>query len=51
MAKGKTVSEIAEDLDEEIDQIRTIYDVAKEFAPDYDITKICDKLAPEEVSV
>ena len=47
MAKGKSVYEIADDLDEEIEKVQTIYDVAKEFAPDYDIAAICEKLASE----
>ena len=47
MSKGKSVEEIADDLDENIDSIRDIYNIALEFKPEYDTEKIYDKLNDE----
>ena len=47
MSKGKSVEEIADDLDENIDSIRDIYDIALEFKPEYDTEKIYAKLNDE----
>jgi len=47
MSKGKSVEEIADDLDENIDSIRDIYNIALEFKPEYDTEKIYAKLNDE----
>ncbi|MCR5403027.1 MAG: hypothetical protein K6E91_04300 [Butyrivibrio sp.] len=44
MQKGKTVDEIAYDLDEEADSIMEIYEAAQSCAPDYDVNAIYEKL-------
>ena len=46
--KGKSVEEIAEDLEGNLENIKKIYDVAKEFVPDYDAEKIYDRLKNAE---
>jgi hypothetical protein len=43
LSKGKSPSEIAEDLDEDEDVIRDICRTVKEFAPEYDLDKIMEK--------
>ena len=40
IAKGKSVEVIAENLEEEPDTIERICEVAKDFAPDYDVEQI-----------
>lgn len=40
MAKGKNVSEIAEDLDENLGEINVIYEEAFKHAPNYDVEEI-----------
>ncbi len=42
--KGKSPEEIAEDLEEEIDTVRLIYELAMESAPEFDSDKIFEKL-------
>lgn len=44
MKKGKTPESIAEELEESIDTVQPIYDIAKEYAPDYDVDKIYTRL-------
>ena len=44
LSKGKSVNQIADDLEEDVSKIKEIYDVAKDFAPEYDIKKILEKL-------
>ncbi|MCM1058491.1 MAG: hypothetical protein NC517_12945 [Firmicutes bacterium] len=44
MQKNKTLDRITEDLEEEKSVIEPIYNMAKKFAPDYDIEKILQKL-------
>ena len=41
LMKGKTVEQIADDLEDTVENITVICDVANKFAPDYDIKKIC----------
>ena len=41
LIKGKTVEQIADDLEDTVENIAVICEVANEFAPDYDIEKIC----------
>ena len=48
MKKGKNPAEIAEDLEEEIESILPIYDLAMESAPEYDCEKIYGKLRTYE---
>lgn len=43
LIKNKTPEEIGEDLEEDIEVIRKICDIAKEFAPEYDSEKIYEK--------
>lgn len=40
LRKGKDVETIAEELEEEINIVEEIYEVAKNFAPEYDVEKI-----------
>lgn len=40
MAKGYAVEQIADMLEEEEDTIQAIYNIAKKYAPDYDVEKI-----------
>ncbi len=42
--KSKTPEVIAEDLEEDLEQVKRIYDIADEFAPEYDAEKIYTKL-------
>jgi flagellar motor component MotA len=49
MAKGKSVEEIAEVLEEDVEHIREIYDTAVQFAPDYDVEKIFEALPKKEL--
>ncbi|MCM1058075.1 MAG: hypothetical protein NC517_10775 [Firmicutes bacterium] len=44
MQKNKTLDRITEDLEEEKSVIEPIYNMAKKFAPDYDIEKILKEL-------
>lgn len=44
LSKGKSVNQIADDLEEDVSKIKEIYDVAKDFAPEYDVKKILEKL-------
>ena len=43
LKKGKTVSCIAEELEESLEGIEIICEVAKKYAPNYDIDKICEE--------
>lgn len=47
LCKGKSVEEIAEDLEEDIEGIQKICETAKEFAPDYDCDRIYERLHEE----
>ena len=42
--KGKRLEEIADDLEEEIETVLPIYELAMESAPEYDCEKIYGKL-------
>ena len=44
MAKGKSVEQIADDLEENVSKIHEIYDIAVGFGPDYDVEKIMKKM-------
>lgn len=52
MRKQKPISEIAEDLEEEIQIIQPIYEIAQNFAPDYDYERVykeyCAHYIPQE---
>lgn len=48
MAKGYTVDEIADMLEEESSVIQTIYDIAKPYQPDYDIEQIYRNLIADK---
>lgn len=48
MAKGYTVDEIADMLEEEPSVIQTIYDIAKPYQPDYDIEQIYRNLIADK---
>ena len=43
LQKNKSPETIAEELEEDLDTIRHIYAIAKDFAPDYDVTKIVEQ--------
>ncbi len=45
--KSKTPEVIAEELEEDLEQVKRIYDIADEFAPEYDAEKIYVKLMSE----
>lgn len=44
IVKGKDISQIADELEEEESTIKKIYDAAMKFAPDFDVAKIYDTL-------
>ncbi len=44
MEKNLSVPEIADVLEEDVDTVQRIYDIALEFAPDYDVKKIYEKM-------
>lgn len=44
MEKGKTQEMIAEELEESPDTVQSIYAIAKEYAPDYDVDAIYAKM-------
>ena len=48
LIKGKTVEVIAGELEEEIGTIARIYEVIKDFAPDYDCDRIYEKICEGE---
>lgn len=43
LQKNKSPETIAEELEEDLDTIQHIYAIAKDFAPDYDVTKIVEQ--------
>ena len=45
LTKGKDVSQIATDLDEDESHIQEICNIAQKFAPDYDAEKIFEELS------
>ena len=40
LIKGKTVETIADEVEEDISTVQSICDVAKEYAPEYDVGSI-----------
>ena len=46
-SKNKSIEEIADDLEEDVSTIEKIYNVAGEFAPEYDIDSIMEVLEKE----
>ena len=44
MIKNKSIEQIADGLEEDVSKIQKIYDIAKEFAPNYNVEKIMAKL-------
>ena len=49
LRKSKTAAEIAEDLEEDINEITRICRVAEKYAPDYDTEAIYNELMKEKV--
>lgn len=47
LKKNQSVSEIADVLEEEIQTVQDIYNVAVKYAPDYDVSKIMEELQEE----
>ncbi len=47
--KGKTLEEIAEDLEEEADKIKPIYDMVVKYLPNYEPEKILEKLNDKDL--
>lgn len=47
LVKGKSLEEIADDLEEDVDTIKPMYDVAVKFSPDYDVDKIFEEYKNE----
>ena len=47
--KGKTLEEIAEDLEEEADKIKPIYDMVVKYLPNYEPEKILKKLNSKDM--
>lgn len=43
LVKGKDFEQIADDLEEDVDTIKPLYDVAVKFSPDYDVEKIFEE--------
>ena len=50
LQKGCSVEETAEMLEEDTETIREIYEIAKAYAPEYDIEKICKEYDRHEMS-
>ena len=48
LRKGRTLKEIAEDLEEEFSVIEPLYNKAKEFAPDYDPDLVFEKMSEDD---
>ena len=48
LEKGKAPEQIADELEEDVARVTAICDVAKEFAPNYDINEIWGQLHAEE---
>ena len=46
MKKQKTLEQIAEDLEEDVSSLSSIFEAAKEAAPDYDTAAIFHRLHP-----
>ena len=44
LQRNKTISEMAEELEETEDIIKNIVDVVKKYEPDYDMDAICKEL-------
>ena len=44
LQKGKSISEIAQELETMEDEIRHIVEIAKRYEPEYDIEAICKEL-------
>ena len=42
--KSKTLEVIAEELEEDLELVKRIYDIADGFAPEYDVEKIYERL-------
>jgi len=49
--KKKSVEEIAEDLEEEREVVERIYNAAKDFAPDYEVEKVYERLQQTNLKV
>lgn len=47
LTKNKTVNTIAEELEESLDVVQPVFDVAKKYAPEYDVEKIRQELYGE----
>ena len=47
MKKNKTVEEIAEELEDEVSAIEPIYNIAQEFAPEYDPELVFERFIQE----
>jgi hypothetical protein len=45
LSKGKTIPVIAAEVEESIEKVQEICDIAKDFAPDYDVDEIYKKYA------
>lgn len=48
LRKGRTLEEIAEDLEEELSAIEPLYNKAKEFAPDYDPNLVFEMMSKDD---
>ncbi len=46
LRRGKTLEQIAEEMETELESIRPIFQAAEEFAPEYDAEKIYQKMYP-----
>ncbi len=44
MEKKMAVEKIAEQLEEDVDEVQRIYDIAIRYAPDYDVNKITEEV-------
>ena len=51
LRKGKSIPQIADELEEEETRIKVICDAAKAFAPDYDENKVIQAVEAIEMSV
>lgn len=48
MTKGKSIEVIADEVEESLDKVEVIYNIAKKYAPDYDIDRIYEEMKNSE---
>ena len=51
LVKGKSLDEIADELEDDVDDIRPMYDVALRFSPDFNADKVFEAYEKEKEAV